>query len=206
MLPAQSKVLGSPTAPGIGRARCSARRPRPTDSRVFSDSDAALEWCENRILLESLPAGGNETPVPLASMDAMAGLDDGDRARSRRSCGRRVIPAGAVIIREGDAADALFLPRQARVSVWLALPRPPEAARHGDAGRGIRRPRPLRRRAAVADVIADEPSVCSSCPWSGTTSSSRSHPGVRTRLMANLAREMAARLRSADAEIRTLEE
>ena len=35
---------------------------------------------------------------------------------------------------------------------------------------------------------------------------SRRHPEVRTRLMANLAREMAARLRSADAEIRTLEE
>jgi hypothetical protein len=35
---------------------------------------------------------------------------------------------------------------------------------------------------------------------------SRRHPEVRTRLMANLAREMAARLRTADAEIRTLEE
>ena len=35
---------------------------------------------------------------------------------------------------------------------------------------------------------------------------SRSHPEVRTRLVANLAREMAARVRSADAEISTLEE
>ena len=33
-----------------------------------------------------------------------------------------------------------------------------------------------------------------------------SHPEIRTRLVANLVHEMAARLRSADAEIRTLEE
>ncbi len=54
--------------------------------------------------------------------------------------------------------------------------------------------------------IADEPSFCYVLPVDRLDALSRSHPAVRTRLMANLAREMAARLRSADAEIRTLEE
>ena len=57
-----------------------------------------------------------------------------------------------------------------------------------------------------ADVIADEPSLCYVLPMERLDVLSRSHPEVRTRLMANLAREMAARVRSADAEIRTLEE
>ncbi len=40
----------------------------------------------------------------------------------------------------------------------------------------------------------------------GSEALGRTHPEVRTRLAANLVREMAARLRSADAEIRTLTE
>ena len=57
-----------------------------------------------------------------------------------------------------------------------------------------------------ADVIADAPSLCYVLPMERLAVLSRSHPEVRTRPMANLAREMAARVRSADAEIRTLEE
>ena len=116
-------------------------------------------------------------------------------------------PAGAAIIQEGDAADALFLLAEGRVSVWLGLAEgrrkrlatvTPGVA-FGDLvlfGGGPR----------SADVIADEPSFCYARPVDRLDALSRSHSEVRTRLMANLAREMAARLRSADAEIRTLEE
>ena len=63
----------------------------------------------------------DEIPAPLASMDAVAGLDDGDRARLEAIMWEASYPAGAAIIREGDAADALFLLAEGRVSVWLGL-------------------------------------------------------------------------------------
>jgi CRP-like cAMP-binding protein len=56
----------------------------------------------------------------------------------------------------------------------------------------------------TADVIADEPAVCYVLPADRLDALGRSHPAVRTRLAANLVREMAARLWSADAETRTL--
>jgi glutaminase len=54
-------------------------------------------------------------------MDAVAGLDDGDRARLEAIMREASYPAGAAIMREGDAADALFLLAQGRVSIWLSL-------------------------------------------------------------------------------------
>ena len=208
MLQAQSKVLVlAHLRPEIGDALPGPPAAADPSPAAFSDSDAALEWCENRILLESMPRGGSEIPVPLASMDAMADLDDGDRAGLEAIMREALYPTGAAIIREGDAADALFLLAEGRVSVWLSLA---EGRRKrlatvmpgvafGDLALFGGGPR-------SADVIADEPSVCYVLPMDRLDALSRSHPEVRTRLMASLAREMAARLRSADAEIRTLEE
>lgn len=208
MLQAQSKVLVlAHLRPEIGDPLLGPTAAADPSPAAFSDSDAALEWCENRILLESLPDGGSEIPVPLASMDAVAGLDDGDLTRLKAIMREASYAAGAAIIREGDAADALFLLAEGRVSVWLS---PAERRRKrlatvtpgvafGDLALFGGGPR-------SADVVADAPSVCYVLPVERLDVLSRSHPEVRTRLMANLAREMAARLRSADAEIRTLEE
>jgi glutaminase len=208
MLQVQSKVVAlAHLRPEIGDALLGATAAADPGLAAFADSDAALEWCENCILLESLPAGVSEIPVPLASMDAVAGLDDGDRARLEAIMRQASYPAGAAIIREGDTADALFLLAEGRVSVWLGLAEgrrkrlatvTPGVA-FGDLALFGGGPR-------SADVIADEPSLCYVLPVERLDVLSRSHPEVRTRLMANLAREMAARLRSADAEIRTLEE
>lgn len=208
MLQAQSKVLVlAHLRPDIGDALLGPTPAADPSPAAFSDSDAALEWCENRILLESLRDGGTEIPVPLATMDAVAGLDDDDLGRLQAIMREASYEADAAIIREGDAADALFLLAEGRVSVWLSLAEGRrkrlatvtpgvafgELALFGGGSRS-------------ADVIADEPSRCYVLPVDRLDALSRSHPEVRTRLMANLAREMAARLRSADAEIRTLEE
>lgn len=57
-----------------------------------------------------------------------------------------------------------------------------------------------------ADVIADDPTVCYVLPIAKLDELATSHPEIRTQLLVNLGRELSARLRRADAEIRALEE
>ena len=55
-----------------------------------------------------------------------------------------------------------------------------------------------------ADVIADEPTLCYVLPTAKLKTLSRSHPEIQRKLIFNIGRELSARLRRADAEIRSL--
>ena len=57
-----------------------------------------------------------------------------------------------------------------------------------------------------ADVVADEPSVCYVRPIAALDELATEAPVIKAKLLYNIARELAARLRGADAEIRALEE
>ena len=57
-----------------------------------------------------------------------------------------------------------------------------------------------------ADVVADEPSVCYVLPIAALDELAARNPGIRAKLLCNVGRELSARLRRADAEIRALEE
>jgi glutaminase len=57
-----------------------------------------------------------------------------------------------------------------------------------------------------ADVVADEPSVCYLLRTARLNELTVSHPEIRTKLILNIGRELSARLRQADAEIRSLAE
>jgi glutaminase len=56
------------------------------------------------------------------------------------------------------------------------------------------------------DVIPDVPSVCYVLPLAKLDEIARTHPDIKTKLVFNIGRELSARLRRADAEIRSLEE
>jgi len=55
-----------------------------------------------------------------------------------------------------------------------------------------------------ADVIADEPTRCYVLPFAKLQTLAVSHPEAYSRLIGNIGRELSARLRRADAEIRSL--
>jgi glutaminase len=56
------------------------------------------------------------------------------------------------------------------------------------------------------DVIADRPVVCYVLPFARLDELAERHPEIRTKLLRNIGRELSARLRRADNEIRSLEE
>jgi glutaminase len=57
-----------------------------------------------------------------------------------------------------------------------------------------------------ADVIADEPTFCYVLPTVKLRALATSHPEIQSKLIFNIGRELSARLRHADAEIRSLAE
>jgi hypothetical protein len=91
-----------------------------TRDGFFPNIDAALEWCENRLIAEESAGHGCEkTIVPLEAMDILADFD-----ANELGCLRTIIEvahygAGEVIVREADPADSLFLLAAGLVNVCL---------------------------------------------------------------------------------------
>ena len=97
----------------VGRVLIIADAPaacsRTSRRHSFPDTDAALEWCEDRILERLGHAGAESAARDLADPGAAAGAH-AERARRGRATWSIVleVPAGEVVFREGDHADAIY--------------------------------------------------------------------------------------------------
>ena len=210
MLAAAGKRLMLAHLPdALSSARQETRENEWTSDHFFPDTDSALEWCENQLILQEGPSVAvSRTPVALAAMDIVAGLNADEIALLEPIVGEAHFSAGEVIIREGDPADTLFLLAAGSVTVCLRLAN----------GQGKRRLSTITPGLAFgelalldggtrsADVIADDAAMCYIVPIAKLEALASSHPEIRTKLIFNIGRELAARLRRADGEIRSLAE
>ena len=175
----------------------------------FPDIDAALEWCEDRVIAEeSADNKCEKAVVSLEAMDMLAGFGADEIGLLRSIVEVAHYAPGEVIVREGDPADSLFLLAAGLVNICLRL------------GDGMRQKRLATIAPGVAfgelavldggtrsaDVIAVLPAVCYILPLAKFDELAALHRGMRTKLLSNIGRELSARLRRADAEIRSLEE
>jgi glutaminase len=175
----------------------------------FSEADAALEWCENELIRgDPSLAVEQQRPVPLARMEIAAGLNEQQIQLLKSIVEERRYGAGETIIREGDAADAVYLLAEGLVSVCLVL-------KNGSGRRRLSTIVPglafgelalLDGGRRSADVIAVEPTLCCVLPIAKLNVLATEHPEIRSQLIINIGRELSARLRRADAEIRVLAE
>jgi glutaminase len=175
----------------------------------YEDTDAALEWCENELIRgDPALAMAENRPVPLASMDIVAGFDAEQLQLLESVLEERCYGAGETIIREGDPADAVYLLAVGLVSVRLRLTDGSKQTRLSTIAAGIAfgELALLDGGRRSADVIADKPAVCYVLPIAKLDALAEGHPEIRTRLVINIGRELSARLRRANAEIRSLAE
>jgi glutaminase len=203
------KVILSHLPVAAGQALTERPEAGWTKDGFFPDIDAALEWCENRLIAEENAGHGCEKTVrPLEAMDILAGFDADEIGLLRSIVDVAHYAPGEVIVREGDPADSLFLLAGGLVNVCLRL------------GGGTRQKRLATIAPGVAfgelavfdggtrsaDVVAVLPAVCYILPLARFDELAALHRGMRTKLLSNIGRELSARLRRADAEIRSLEE
>ena len=174
----------------------------------FVDVDRALEWCENRLIAAHIPATGKKAgPIPFEALDLAARLTETELSALAAIIEEARYQAGERIIREGEAADCLYILGAGGVSVQLAL----------DGGKRTKRlaafaPSVCFGETALydggirsADVVADEPSFCYRLPTERLNALVERFPDIRGKLLFNLGRELSARLCVATAEIRALE-
>jgi glutaminase len=174
---------------------------------LFPDVDAALEWCEDCVLEQALPRClGQTRAVALASMDIFSGFDAREISLIESIIVESRYLPGEFIIREGDLADSLYLLAIGRVSIYLSLKNGTRRQRLSTISPGL-----VFGELAVldggtrsADAIADEASLCYVLRLAEIESLAQRHPQIHSKLIFNIGRELSARLRRADAEIRAL--
>jgi sulfate permease, SulP family len=171
-----------------------------TKGRVFVDSDQALEWAEDRLILSELGDVELGAEFPYGQLDIFADLNEAELAVVKDMLSRRVYAKGETVFREGDPGQQLFVIAKGEASVRI---RPPGATRDirlvtFSAGTVFGEVALLDTEVRSASVQADGELVCYVLEHDVFQQISISHPGIAMTLLRNLGRELSNRLRRAN--------
>ncbi len=171
-----------------------------TKGRVFVDSDQALEWAEDRLILSELGDVELGAEFPYGQLDIFTDLNEAELAVVKDMLSRRVYAKGETVFREGDPGQQLFVIAKGEASVRI---RPPGATRDirlvtFSAGTVFGEVALLDTEVRSASVQADGELVCYVLEHDVFQQLSISHPGIAMTLLRNLGRELSNRLRRAN--------
>ncbi len=181
----------------VGLARHARLRRLLEESRVdgaalpfaaLDDLDAALEWCEERLLAPRLPSAEG-VELPLAEHGFLEGLAPAELELVAGHLERRELAARQLVVRKGEPADELFLLVRGELSV-LADESDGRLRRLStlSPGMGFGEPALLVRATRTAFVRADRTSVCWVLSRSRWQALRAAHPELTCKLLENLLR------------------
>jgi glutaminase len=180
----------------------------PLATEVFPDTDAALEWCEEAMLTAAgLDDGDTSSLLPLAEQELLAGMTVEELAAVGEVAESQKFEAGEVVFAEGDESDAVYFLRAGRVRVRLQMGHGRER-RLATLGPGVAFGEmafldELRR---SADIVAETDAVVDRLPTAGFRRLAATHPSIREKFAVNMVRNLGARLRRANDQVRWLAE
>jgi glutaminase len=156
--------------------------------RSFPDLDAALEWCEERVLTAHGSSNGTTT-IRLAEHQLCQGLDADGLAHLEGLLERRRFAAGTLIVRRGDPATELYLLTGGKVSVTIDLPQGQrQRVATLSAGMTFGELAILSDAVRSADVRVDEAADCYTLAVDAFRELARTRPDVKLVLLENLLR------------------
>jgi glutaminase len=169
---------------------------------TFNDLDAALEWCEERLL----NGDRSDEAVSLSDHLLATGLDlAGVRALAAELTSAR-FDQGATIVRQGDRAEEIFLLMRGRVSVTVDVP--------GGLRKRLATVSPgmifgeitvVDRSERTADVRADTAVECLVLPAAALERLGETNPPVAMAVMRNLLRNCHGTVNRLSREVAALE-
>ena len=168
----------------------------------FADLDRGLEWCEERIL------GRRETPAGLVAQTWGGALTSEEGALLEKCCERRRLVPGELLIRQGNASDAMYFIERGRVHVML----PPETPGEGSmkrlrtygAGSIVGEMGFYTGEARSADIVVEEETEALCLTRERLSTLEVSDPALAHALQRVVIQNLAQRLRAANEEIREL--
>lgn len=174
-----------------------------TRSRLFHDTDRAIEWAEGRLIFSHI--GEIETGVefPFHQLDVLAGMNEGAISILKSVLLRRVYQQGDVVFNEGDESKELYIVAMGSASARLRLPGTDRQTRliTFSPGTVFGELALLDQEARSATVEADEDLVCYVLDRASFDKLTRQDPAIAIKLLTNLGRELASHLRRANRTI-----
>ena len=173
-----------------------------TRNRLFADTDHAIEWAEDKLILSQLGNIEGTGEFPFSQLDVLAGFPAADLELIKPLLQRRTYAAGEVVFREGDNSAELFIIAHGSASVRIRLSEEQQTRLITfSPGTMFGEIALLDQEARSASVTADEPLVCYVLSRDDFLVLSKQHPFIAITLLANLARELSSRLRRANRTI-----
>ncbi|MFN0094664.1 MAG: glutaminase A [Dehalococcoidia bacterium] len=187
--------FGAPERAALAEAGC---------VRTAESVDAALEACEDSLLAAVDRAGPNLDA--LEQMEIFQGLSPVGLAALARVIDVVDFGRGEDIVRQGEAADALYAIARGGAVVTVPSGQPGKVHRIGAIGPGVGFGELALFDAGTrtATVTASEPVSCYRLGLEGVGELRARHPDVYETLLQNVGRSLARRLRRANAEIEAL--
>lgn len=171
----------------------------------FPDVDMALEWAEDRLVAVYAEGGSDNRELALAELCLADGLKPAEVEALGRFVERREISEGRELFKRDDPGNSLFLLAKGAVTISVARP-----------GGGVIRFATLipgvmfgemallERQPRSADATATTPIVVYEMDAAAFARLLAEEPALAARLTANMAREMAARLRVTSEQLRSV--
>ena len=171
--------------------------------RTFPDIDHALEWCEDQLIAAAIPHA--------EVVAALAGILSAEEVTYLLAHFERVdVDQDALLIKQGESSDSMFIIEKGRVSVYLRLGEGADGE-----GRGLR----LRTftlgtvvgemglytgAPRTADVVADEPTRAIKLSGAQVAALEKRMPDLANKLHRFVVRSLAQRLAGANAQLNVL--
>lgn len=160
---------------------------------TFDELDAALEWCEARLLADAGMAA-DTAPLDLRHHELLAGLTDAELDAVTTLLERREFAAGAMVLRPGSAAEELYLITRGQLSVMgTPVDGQPRRLATLSAGMVLGELAFATGRARTSVVWADSPVECYALSSSDVAALARDHPAAEVAILRNLVGITAAR-------------
>jgi len=174
----------------------------PEKLRWDDDADIALEFCENR-LLESLgERHSSSIIVPFEQCDLVGGLTQPELEIVRAMLEQRTYEPDSVVFEAGQPADELLVILRGKASINLVLANGfTHRVTTCTPGMTFGEMAILDNSPRSATVRADTSIEALALPLQNMRRLAADHPAIHAKLLANIARQLAARLRKSNKEL-----
>ena len=171
-----------------------------TRGRIFADTDRAIEWAEDHLILAALGDRELGSEFPFRSLDVLQSLSDDELAALKAKLRRQSFEAGQQVFAEGAESKELYIITSGSASVKIRLAGTDRETRlvtfapgtlFGEIALLDTEPR-------SATITADEALVCYVLTADDFNAIKKSHPSIAITLLTNLGRELSSRLRRAN--------
>ncbi len=172
--------------------------------KLFQDTDQALEWAEDRLLVELGQSGTGHGPIALRDVDMLRGFEHEEIALMSRYLVSQSFAAGSIVFRAGDEGNALYTVESGRASVILEGTAGDTRLLSFSAGAFFGEIALLDHKPRSATVRADTELRCQMLRNEDFERLQHEHPACAIKLLTNLGRELSARLRNNNITIQSL--